>query len=78
MKMLREKVSHFKLYWHDLVSGSNATSITVIKAVNNTTPYFGMVNIIDNPLTVGPNLSSKTVGKAQGLYASTDKKMLKY
>ena len=71
MKMLREKVSHFKLYWHDLVSGSNATSITVIKAVNNTTPYFGMVNIIDNPLTVGPNLSSKTVGKAQGLYAST-------
>ncbi|RVW48607.1 Dirigent protein 7 [Vitis vinifera] len=71
MKIPREKVSHFKLYWQDDVSGSNATSVTVIEALNNSSPYFGMVNIIDNSLTVGPNMSSKTVGKAQGLYAST-------
>ena len=71
MKMLREKVSHFKLYWQDVVSGSNATSVTVIEAVNNSSTSFGMVNIFDNSLTIGPNLSSKTVGKAQGLYAST-------
>ncbi|XP_034688523.1 dirigent protein 22-like [Vitis riparia] len=71
MKMLREKVSHFKLYWQDVVSGSNATSVTVIEAVDNSSTSFGMVNIFDNSLTIGPNLSSKTVGKAQGLYAST-------
>ena len=28
--------------------------------------------MIDNPLTIGPNLSSKMVGKAQGFYASAD------
>ncbi|KAJ9697808.1 hypothetical protein PVL29_007101 [Vitis rotundifolia] len=71
MKIPKEKVSLFKLYWQDVVSGSNATSVTVIEALNNSSPYFGMVNIIDNSLTVEPNLSSKTVGKAQGFYAST-------
>ena len=71
MKMLKEKVSHFKLYWQDVVSGSNATSVTVIEAVDNLSTSFGMVNIFDNSLTIGSNLSSKTVGKAQGLYAST-------
>ncbi|WJZ88485.1 hypothetical protein VitviT2T_007779 [Vitis vinifera] len=73
MNLPKEKVTHFQLYWQDVVSGSNATSVTVIEALtlNNSSPYFGMVNIIDNSLTVGPNMSSKTVGKAQGLYAST-------
>ena len=28
--------------------------------------------MIDNPLTIGPNLSSKMVGKAQGFYAAAD------
>ena len=70
MNLPKEKVTHFQLYWQDVVSGSNATSVTVIEALNNST-FFGSVNIIDNSLTVGPNLSSKTVGKSQGLYAST-------
>ncbi|XP_034689042.1 dirigent protein 7-like [Vitis riparia] len=74
MNLPKEKVTHFQLYWQDIVSGSNATSVTVIQPVNNSLPFFGMVNIIDNSLTVGPNLSSKTVGKAQGLYASTGQK----
>ncbi|XP_059593314.1 dirigent protein 22 [Vitis vinifera] len=71
MNMLKEKVTHFQLYWQDVVSGSNATSVTVLEEVNNSSTLFGSVSIIDNSLTVGPNLSSKTVGKSQGLYAST-------
>ncbi|GAU13891.1 hypothetical protein TSUD_262180 [Trifolium subterraneum] len=39
----------------------------------NTTTGFGIVNMIDNPLTLGPELSSKLVGKAQGFYASACK-----
>ncbi|KAF1884084.1 hypothetical protein Lal_00013044 [Lupinus albus] len=69
-----EKLSHFKLYWHDIVSGQNPTSIVVVPpppSNMNITTAFGMVNIIDNPLTLGPDLSSKLVGRAQGLYAST-------
>ncbi|GLJ53092.1 hypothetical protein SUGI_1131310 [Cryptomeria japonica] len=32
---------------------------------------FGLVYVLDNPLTEGPKPTSKLVGKAQGLYAST-------
>ncbi|KAJ9697803.1 hypothetical protein PVL29_007096 [Vitis rotundifolia] len=71
MNILKEKVTHFQLYWQDVVSGSDATSITVIEAVNNSSTLFGSVTIIDDSLTVEPNLSSKTVGKSQGFYAST-------
>ncbi|XP_027336064.1 dirigent protein 22-like [Abrus precatorius] len=68
----KEKLSHFKFYWHDIVSGHNPTSVAVVPPPIkvNTTTAFGLVNMIDNPLTLGPELSSKLVGKAQGFYAS--------
>ncbi|XP_057457453.1 dirigent protein 20-like [Lotus japonicus] len=66
----KEKLSHFKFYWHDIVSGPNPTSVNVIRT-KNTTTFFGSVQIIDNPLTVGPDLSSKLVGRSQGLYAGS-------
>ncbi|XP_057743556.1 dirigent protein 19-like [Arachis stenosperma] len=69
----KEKVSHIKFYWHDIVSGKNPTSIEVIAATNkiNTTTFFGLTRMLDNPLTLEPNLSSKLVGRAQGFYSST-------
>ena len=72
MKTPKSKLSHFQLYWHDIVSGSNPTSVRVIKPANNSSPFFEFVSMIDNPLTIGPNLSSKMVGKAQGFYALAD------
>ncbi|KAF1876644.1 hypothetical protein Lal_00030057 [Lupinus albus] len=69
----KEKLSHFKFFWHDIQSGQNPTSVRVIEPpLNlNTTTFFGFVNMIDNPLTMGPELrSSKLVGRAQGFYAS--------
>jgi hypothetical protein len=66
-KPMKEKLSHFRLYWHDILSGRNPTSVMVVKSP--TSDGFGQVNMIDNPLTLGPELSSKHVGKAQGLYA---------
>ncbi|KAK6145095.1 hypothetical protein DH2020_021915 [Rehmannia glutinosa] len=66
-KPMKEKLSHFKLYWHDILSGRAPTSVQIVKPP--TQNGFGMVNMIDNPLTVGPELSSKVVGKAQGFYA---------
>ncbi|KAK7349741.1 hypothetical protein VNO77_07367 [Canavalia gladiata] len=68
----KEKLSHFKFYWHDIVSGHNPTSVAVVPPPLklNSTTAFGLVNMIDNPLTLGPQLSSKLVGKAQGFYAS--------
>ncbi|KAF4361370.1 hypothetical protein G4B88_005160 [Cannabis sativa] len=37
---------------------------------NYSSTSFGMVAMIDDPLTEGPELSSKIVGKAQGFYGS--------
>ena len=64
-----EKLSHFQFYWHDIVSGRNATSVPVVRPPQNTST-FGFVSMIDNPLTLGPKVNSKLVGRAQGFYAS--------
>ncbi|CAL5210748.1 unnamed protein product [Lathyrus oleraceus] len=66
----KEKLSHLRFYWHDIMSGKNPTSIMVVPPTLNSTTFFGLVNMVDNPLTLGPEMSSKLVGKAQGFYAS--------
>ena len=33
--MRKEKLSHFRFYWHDIVSGRNPTSMTVIITKQN-------------------------------------------
>ena len=65
----KEKLSHFQFYWHDIVSGRNATSVPVVRPTQNTST-FGFLSMIDDPLTLGPKVSSKLVGRAQGFYAS--------
>ncbi|KAK7260029.1 hypothetical protein RIF29_25737 [Crotalaria pallida] len=72
LKTKKEKLSHFKFYWHDILSGHNPTSVSIVPPPLklNTTTAFGLVQMIDNPLTLGPEFSSKVVGKAQGFYAS--------
>ncbi|KAF3778022.1 Dirigent protein 20 [Nymphaea thermarum] len=64
-----EKVTRFRFYWHDVVSGKNPTSVTIVKG-SASTSSFGKVQMIDNVLTEGPELTSKQVGRCQGLYAS--------
>ncbi|KAL5545406.1 hypothetical protein UlMin_005093 [Ulmus minor] len=68
----KEKLSHLHFYFHDIVSGHNATAVKIIDGQNATTSPtgFGLVAMIDDPLTVRPELSSKLVGRAQGIYAS--------
>ncbi|CAK8574813.1 unnamed protein product [Lathyrus sativus] len=71
----KEKLSHLKFYWHSIASGNNSTSIEVVptpKKLNSSTS-FGSFNMIDNPLTLGPELSSKLVGKSQGFYVYASK-----
>ncbi|KAK8630342.1 hypothetical protein V6N13_079140 [Hibiscus sabdariffa] len=68
LSLKEEKLSHFRLYWHDITSGNNATSISVVRPSNLSATGFGIINVIDDPLTLGPKLSSKLVGRAQGFY----------
>jgi hypothetical protein len=74
----KEKLSHFKVYWHDILSGKNPTSISIIPPTINSTTGFGLTHIIDNPLTLGPQLSSKLVGRAQGFYSSASQVGLEF
>lgn len=67
-KPAKEKLSHLRLYWHDVVSGRAPTSVPVVKSPPTQTG-FGQINMIDNPLTLGPKLGSEAAGKAQGFYA---------
>ncbi|XP_022153841.1 dirigent protein 22-like [Momordica charantia] len=71
----KEKLTHFRVYWHDIIGGSKPgdkpTSFEVLPPLRlNDAAMFGLVNIFDNPLTVGPDPASQLVGKSQGLYAS--------
>ncbi|KAD3337215.1 hypothetical protein E3N88_32735 [Mikania micrantha] len=71
MKLRTEKLSHFQFYWHDIISGPNPTVVNIIQPpkTNKTTPTgFGMVNMIDDPLTEKPETGSQLLGRAQGFY----------
>ncbi|KAK9156615.1 hypothetical protein Scep_003189 [Stephania cephalantha] len=75
-KFPKEKLTHLHFYFHDIVAGPNVTAVRVAEAptTNSSNTLFGMVVAADEPLTETPDRSSKLLGRAQGLYASTGQK----
>jgi hypothetical protein len=75
-----EKETHLRVFWHDVVSGGPNVSTVVAVAEgpnsNASATGFGSVTVIDDPLTEGPNLTSKLLGRAQGMYVSAGKDSL--
>ncbi|GMP37569.1 hypothetical protein CsSME_00009181 [Camellia sinensis var. sinensis] len=69
----KEKVTKLHFYFHDIQSGNNPTSITVAQANNSLSSptFFGLINMVDNPLTEGPKLTSKQLGRAQGIFGAS-------
>ncbi|XP_061375847.1 dirigent protein 22-like [Gastrolobium bilobum] len=69
----KECFSHFRFYWQNIVSGNNVTSVEIVPPLPKYNPAyaFGMVTLIFNALTLGPELSSKLVGRSEGIYVST-------
>ncbi|XP_021894022.1 dirigent protein 22-like [Carica papaya] len=67
----REKLTHLHFYFHDIVTGPNPTAVRVAEAAvtNKSSTLFGLVAVIDDPLTVSPEINSTVVGRAQGIYA---------
>ncbi|KAK4413068.1 Dirigent protein 21 [Sesamum alatum] len=74
MGIKRETLSHLHFYFHDIGSGSNPTAVHVAQAAttNSSSSLFGAASVIDDRLTEGPQISSKTVGRAQGMYIFAD------
>ncbi|ERM96766.1 dirigent protein 1 [Amborella trichopoda] len=67
------KVSRIQFYLHDLLVAEKPTAVPVseAKTTRDSPSRFGEVVVIDDPLTKGPELTSKVVGQAQGLYHFT-------
>jgi len=74
----REYITVLQLYFHDVVSGDFPTAIQVVAAPGSTKPFsgFGFITMADEPLTVGPDPSSKLVGRAQGIYGGASREDL--
>ncbi|XP_057425224.1 dirigent protein 22-like [Lotus japonicus] len=75
-----QKLSHLRFFFHDIIGGPNQTAFRIVEApatVKSPT-RFGAVVMMDNPLTELPELGSKVVGRAQGMYASASMDELGY
>lgn len=64
--------THLHFYFHDTVSGKSPTAVRVVSPPATQQSMFGMVNVMDDPLTEGPEAGSQAVGRAQGLYMGSD------
>ncbi|XP_058190846.1 dirigent protein 22-like [Rhododendron vialii] len=65
---MKEKVTKFHFYLHDTVNGTGITSVIVAQPNPKLPNQFGQINVLDDPLTIGPGLNSTILGRAQGIY----------
>ena len=67
----QERLCHLHFYFHDSVNGKNPTTVRVAKAATSdkSRTAFGLVSVMDDPLTLQPDRASERVGSAQGIYA---------
>ncbi|KAI4963787.1 dirigent protein 22-like [Hordeum vulgare subsp. vulgare] len=65
--------THLHFYFHDTVSGASPSAVRVAGPADPSSgTFFGMVTVMDDPLTEGPEPGSAAVGRAQGLYMGAD------
>lgn len=68
----KEVVTNLQFYFHDTLSGKSPSAVRVAQATqtNNSLTLFGALMMVDDPLTEGPEPTSKPLGHARGLYGS--------
>ncbi|KAK4424061.1 Dirigent protein 21 [Sesamum alatum] len=69
-----ERVTRLRFYVQDLVGGPNPTVWKVAQSnLSDVLPSgFGVVSVLDNLVTSGPEIDSKEVGRIQGLIGLAD------
>ncbi|XP_057454026.1 dirigent protein 21-like [Lotus japonicus] len=65
---LRNKLTHLHFYYHDIRNSNNPTIVQIIDTPKNVPNGFGSTFVMDDAMTEGPELSSKQIGRAQGLF----------
>ncbi|KAK2967086.1 hypothetical protein RJ640_029161 [Escallonia rubra] len=68
----RPSITNLRFYFHDTLSGKSPSAVRVAQAsdTDKSPTLFGALMMVDDPLTEGPDMSSKLVGRARGLYGS--------
>ncbi|KAA0049549.1 dirigent protein 11-like [Cucumis melo var. makuwa] len=61
------------VYVHDYFTGEDASAITVggRKGPESSVLEFGTVIVVDDPVTEGPKIESREIGRAQGMYINS-------
>lgn len=70
----KENLVKLNLYVQDIRGGPSPTVYTVAEApiTANSPSSFGVVHVVDNLVTAGPDINSAAVGRAQGLATFAD------
>ncbi|ESW21001.1 hypothetical protein PHAVU_005G032700 [Phaseolus vulgaris] len=63
-----QKQTHIHFFYHDLRTANNPSIVQIVDTPKNVPNGFGTTFVMDDPMTEGPELSSKPVGRAQGLF----------
>ncbi|KAG9442600.1 hypothetical protein H6P81_018454 [Aristolochia fimbriata] len=74
----KEKMTQLHFFFHDTLSGKNPSAVPIAEAETTakSPTVFGKVLMADDPLTEGPEPTSKEVGRAQGVYGSAGREGL--
>ncbi|KQJ89188.1 dirigent protein 22 [Brachypodium distachyon] len=71
------ETTHLHFYFHDTVSGGSPSAVHVAGPADMASrTMFGLVTVMDDPLTEGPEPGSAAVGRAQGMYLASDQAQL--
>ncbi|AES69738.1 putative plant disease resistance response protein [Medicago truncatula] len=63
-----EKLTHLHFYYHDIKNKNNPTIVQIVNTPENVPNGFGATYVMDDEITEGPEMSSKHIGRAQGLF----------
>ncbi|KAL0334605.1 UNVERIFIED_CONTAM: Dirigent protein 11 [Sesamum radiatum] len=75
-----EMTAKLHFYIQDFISGRNETVYEVARAsITSTSPTsFGLVQVLDDVMTGGPDMNSKPLGRFQGFFAVSDLRTTAY
>ncbi|XP_052181395.1 dirigent protein 22-like [Diospyros lotus] len=66
----REKLTRLHFYIHNILSGEQPTAVKVVLPKSSGNFDFGLIEMFDDPMTLGPELDSTTIGQLQGSFSS--------
>ncbi|XP_020240576.1 dirigent protein 21 [Cajanus cajan] len=62
------KLTHIHFFYHDIRNDNSPSIVQIVETPKNVPNGFGSTFVMDDVMTEGPELGSKRVGRAQGLF----------